>query len=414
MDIEVKKMRILNALIERAGAQELVDVGTEVLQNPLFVSDPGIKIITRSNREDVDDVLWTETMKKGYADKKYVQEVRRQGDMAKIYNSDAPVLSQYSFSANRYLAARIRDKSNVIGHIVVIEAWRPFQAGDEYLLATLCKAMALELIRDPQSMMQAVRYFSLFCDLLDQKIQTAEELRERTFSADIAFPENMSVAVIRQASEHTGISQYYVRQALDAAIPGLLSIVRGEEVILLCGQGKDAGKSVLQKLREATAAYNLKIGVSRNFSDIIRLARYYSQAQESIRLAQYRPPAANISFYNDVYVYHLLSALAPAKRLLDFCDPLLLKLAAYDREFQTEYMLDIESYLNSGRRIKQAAEARHIHKNTMYYRLTRIGELLELDLADEEKCFALQLSFMILRLQTEQDADQPFWNISQN
>ena len=46
-----KKTRILNALIERNGLRYLVNIASEVFDNPVFVFDLSYKILAQSNSE---------------------------------------------------------------------------------------------------------------------------------------------------------------------------------------------------------------------------------------------------------------------------------------------------------------------------------------------------------------------------
>jgi len=58
----------------------------------------------------------------------------------------------------------------------------------------------------------------------------------------------------------------------------------------------------------------------------------------------------------------------------------------------TDHINDLDTYLNCGRNINKAAKALVIHKNSMYYRISRVEEILGADLQDESVCFSLQLT----------------------
>lgn len=70
----------------------------------------------------------------------------------------------------------------------------------------------------------------------------------------------------------------------------------------------------------------------------------------------------------------------------------------YDRQHHTEYVKDLELYLSCGKNINQAARKACVHKNSMYYRISKMEEKFGFSLADEETCFSLQLSLKILKL----------------
>ena len=65
---------------------------------------------------------------------------------------------------------------------------------------------------------------------------------------------------------------------------------------------------------------------------------------------------------------------------------------AFDARDHTDYLRSLAAYLNSGRNVAKASRMLGVHKNSMYYRIQRIEELADVDLAEERACFLLQLS----------------------
>lgn len=66
-------------------------------------------------------------------------------------------------------------------------------------------------------------------------------------------------------------------------------------------------------------------------------------------------------------------------------------LAAHDREHGSAYMRTLAAWLDHPGNPRQAAAALHVHPNTLRYRMARIVELAELDLADPVVRLAVQL-----------------------
>ena len=55
----------------------------------------------------------------------------------------------------------------------------------------------------------------------------------------------------------------------------------------------------------------------------------------------------------------------------------------------------LENYLINNCNAKRTAEAMFVHRNTLNYRLKKIGELLNCDFEDMDKCLELKLAFLI-------------------
>ena len=401
MNLKDKKLYILQALIDQKGLQGIIDSATEVINNPIFLSDRGIKVVAHSNVDKVDDVLWDSVVKiMGPPVNKYLNEIKKTGDGIRIYSEDEPIIRKYSFTTNRYMTARIRYGKNVLGHMTVIETWKNFEEDDEKLLVVLCRAIVFTMLNIGQPEIQSKNYFSLFNDLLDNNIKTLQEFKERALPINVNFPKIMRLVIVQQEKSSSKYYQFYVYSTLSDVLKNLLCIIRDEEIVILCDIAVDNISGYLKKILNSTSNPDVKIGVSREFCDPLNLPVYYHQAKESIRLSNFQG-GSSICMYDELYIYHLLDIAARTNNLINFCDPLLLKLSDYDKKYSTEYLLDLKIYLNCGKNIHEAAKKRHIHKNSMYYRISRIEEVLDFSLNDEEKCFLLQLSYRILQMINE-------------
>ena len=87
------------------------------------------------------------------------------------------------------------------------------------------------------------------------------------------------------------------------------------------------------------------------------------------------------------------------KRLRAFADRLLLPLEAHDRERRSDVIRTLEGYLAAGGSATGAAALLNVHRNTLAYRLRRIGELTGADLDDEDTRLAFGVALRIRRLQ---------------
>ena len=65
------------------------------------------------------------------------------------------------------------------------------------------------------------------------------------------------------------------------------------------------------------------------------------------------------------------------------------------KEHGTDHVRYLHAYLSSGRSVSAAADMLTTHKNSMYYRVGRLEEIMGVDLSDERACFLLQLSLAL-------------------
>lgn len=76
-------------------------------------------------------------------------------------------------------------------------------------------------------------------------------------------------------------------------------------------------------------------------------------------------------------------------------NPALETLKRYDVEKNSELYSTLYQYLLHGRSIIQSAQAMHVHKNSLMYRLQRIQSIIDVDLDDPMARTYLLLSYML-------------------
>lgn len=80
----------------------------------------------------------------------------------------------------------------------------------------------------------------------------------------------------------------------------------------------------------------------------------------------------------------------------DFCHSSIFDICEYDRLEKSNYRTTLMAYLSADCNLRVAAETVGVHRNTLAYRIKRLGELFDLDLSDSNTCFELLFSFTAL------------------
>ena len=69
-----------------------------------------------------------------------------------------------------------------------------------------------------------------------------------------------------------------------------------------------------------------------------------------------------------------------------------------DRETGSQYIPTLEAYLSSDGNLKKLADAMHMHRNTLQYRLNRISQITGIHFDDGIQSNRLYLSIKLLRV----------------
>lgn len=128
------------------------------------------------------------------------------------------------------------------------------------------------------------------------------------------------------------------------------------------------------------------------------IKKAYENASSSIELGKkLHPDAFFFSWYRD-FIYHVLSNNFDRNQMLEIYEEFLEPLDRADMNGHSELTQTLYHYIQSGQNIAQTAKELYIHRNTMFYRLDQMKELLHIDLKDVDNMFRIQLAFYIKEL----------------
>jgi purine catabolism regulator len=138
-----------------------------------------------------------------------------------------------------------------------------------------------------------------------------------------------------------------------------------------------------------------------------QVRRSATEAHDAARLGRMVLGPRHIARPGDLGVYRLLLALRERGELEPFITRTLEPLVRDKRHGDT-LIETLEVYFACNGNGARAAEALHLHRNSLLYRLNQAKELLGQDLDDPELRLALQLAIKglrVMRLQEERDAN---------
>ncbi len=130
----------------------------------------------------------------------------------------------------------------------------------------------------------------------------------------------------------------------------------------------------------------LRCALGGSFAGREGLMRSWQSARATLRVGRRRQPAATLHCYTELTLAVLLAGLDEGWQADELQRPLQ-RLAAHDRDGQLRRTL--AAWFAHGMKTAASAEALHVHRNTLDYRLRRIAELTGLDLARLDDCLLL-------------------------
>ena len=192
----------------------------------------------------------------------------------------------------------------------------------------------------------------------------------------------------------------YLDQAFSEQNTSFLASTYSNHII---GIFPDKDFSEITKLFQKTIDYvslthpqlTCNIGVGLSVSDVTKLKQSYEQAAECIHYCNKLKLNHQHLCYNQLGLYQLFSDLNQTQLYESFVETQLGALIHYDADNHTRLVETLSLYLQNNCNILHTADAAYTHRNTIKYRITRIEELLRVDLQDASVRLNLHLALYL-------------------
>lgn len=139
-----------------------------------------------------------------------------------------------------------------------------------------------------------------------------------------------------------------------------------------------------------------KAGVSNEFYDFAKLARYYHQAKIAFEIGSLYDETVWCYRYENYVLQFLIDRASAGYEPEVLCHSGLLRLKEYDEKRGRNYCEVLKVYLVNNMSIAKTIRILFLQRATFLYQLKRITEISHLNLADYQTRLHLMLSFQIL------------------
>lgn len=392
------------ALLENCGVEELLTISEDILGNPVTFLDPSYKLLASTASDNNGSEIFSQVSQRGYLPAEVVEDFAQQGFLKSVMEADGEIahLAEASIVC---VSVAIRAGGAVAGFLSMPCTNRLYSEGLAECYRYLAEGVTICMERQFQAgSANRQMYEYVLIDLIEGKLNDGEALSERLRYIDL--PENGKFhLLILSGHREKSLGRYLVRQTADR-LPNERVFFYQDQVAVLLHSGRL--EWVLSALEPFLAEQDLVCGISRGFTYIQDVSSAYRQAVAAIRLGCTRSGLRTLEklsveglLYEDRFFhyeryspYHVVEGAAKAEMI----SPHIHRLIALDRQDGTDHLRVLYGFLTHERRPTQTAEALHMHRNNVIYRVDRIEKLLGVSLDDAILRRELQLSLLILEL----------------
>jgi carbohydrate diacid regulator len=153
----------------------------------------------------------------------------------------------------------------------------------------------------------------------------------------------------------------------------------------------ELGDTLVRRVEQRLGAESW-VGIGAPASGLAELPRSYHEAWSALRIGRRMLPGVRVHDAREFRVWDLLMGVAPRQRH-DFRHAMLGALAA--QRGWPELRRTLIAFMEHGLRLNETADALHIHRNTLLYRLKRISSATGADVRTARVAVALYLACLL-------------------
>lgn len=392
--------RILDDLYSGAGIQALTDTVSDIYGNPVFINDSSFKLLAMTQGVTFENEQLEQQKELGYVHPDIVDAMRRDDiDFEMGSRGEKPLVVHRPNSNEVWLFCGIRLHGIVVGFIGIPNIFREHAPRDLELLDRFSKIIAVEMEKDVfYRDTRGVRFSYLLSDLLSGKVQSRRTVEQRARS--VQWDVRRWNRIITLADPNGFIpaeKAQRIAERVQHIVFGARWTTHRHNIVFFVSRDEMGGPSDMEAkgLADFLSASGLVAGVSMAFTDLLESTKYYRQTIRAIDTALLVRRPGPIYEYSEMLTYYAAQSLLKRNDVEEFCPEAIATIKSYDAEHGTELCQTLEQYLLHVGDPVAAAEALHVHRNTLLYRINKVRELTGMDLTDGNERLAAQLYFRL-------------------
>lgn len=216
--------------------------------------------------------------------------------------------------------------------------------------------------------------------------------RARALGYDLARPHRVViVSNERQPADHETFFHAVRRAMRDTGVGSLLT-ARPGGVAVLCDADQDWEQFRAAIVARLGSRGSCRVGVGAPCTEPSEFPRSHEQAQLTLKMQVATGCPEQVTVFDDLGIYQLLSEIANIGSVEGFIHRWLGALLDYDAGKDTQLVETLSCYLECGGNYDLTAKTLSLHRSTLRYRLQRIREMSGHELNDPDTRFNLQLA----------------------
>ena len=306
--------------------------------------------------------------------------------------------------------ALIHAGDTIIGSVSFFTVGRRLRPSRTAMLPAIAQILSIQMQRSDAYTLNKRLYYAHLFKLLEGgvDIQDMERLRRQFSVFGYKLKPRMHMLVADLSRQFVAIDDVQpLADRLLAHIDNAVYTVNQTEIIFL--SSADAPSETFldrDALEDELADSKIMLGASSGFGEARDVRYRIDEARRAIAAARRLDWPRHVLTYPEFRLDDLILHVNDAHVLFGAQFSPLLRLLGEDEREGTQLARTLWLYLQDPTHPTDVAAALFVHKNTLYYRLDKIRQIMGCDFKDAETIANIQLTFHILRLQGRLKMDE--------
>ncbi len=372
-------------VLEGAHVPEMLDLLARRLGNPVVLEDGMRRVVAYgAGDQQVAPLLrgWHRHSRRGH-----------HGHMVGVQAADSEPPCVWTSVALR---------GEIWGRLHVLEVGSPIDSVARLALGRAASNIALYLLAERDAYLSETAERSLVNDAARRSNFSGEEFLARATGLGIDFGEDLVMVTFSQLTPDARSDNEDALKALEQSVreqfrllkwPSVVGRLSGQVVAVATAEPPGGLRTQISVMSANLSEQGLRhrLGISRA-AKASQLRRAYTEAQTAFDLGP-AMSTESVHHYDDLVLHRVLTPLASAgPQLANFVESELGDLIAYDEEHGTNLLNTLDAFLQSNGNKAATADALYLQRRSVYYRLTRIEELLDRSLEPADHRMRLYLA----------------------
>lgn len=391
-NIESSRVLFEQMMIPRS-IKEIIDIAYSYLQNPIIFNFSYRKKKILYSSDEKLKKYFVNVSSDDYSD--YYQEI-----MKKMHGNSQPMYTYESilFPDKQSVTIAVTKGANsdeIAGFLVCFEDRTPFTTQLESYLAMVSHVISQHLLLyGVENELLSADYEQKLQDIISGQIiegnmEWLDIIEGEKYQNYFLSVINTRLMKVRQVESLKNELMYNILYSV--------VVMRGTYLVLLSNMKKGTDKkSFINSIEKIASKYDIKVGISDKFCDILNLKKYYKQAKLALKYGEDTMPEKIIYDFTAMMLEILLKESKAELNIFELNDIKLLY--DYDARENTEYTKTLRIYMKCGMDKEYTRNVLNIHRNTLAYRLVKIEEIIGHAFSDGETLSNLYIADKILQM----------------